>query len=124
MLFICVLSWLLIDSVSSPRPSSPPHTPTPTGVRVGEEARLDSTDLDSISVCLDEEAFDRCTEVLLAKDEYGLYELVVAGRIFFVPNDTKVLVLAERDSPHSVRVRILGGEHAGRAGWVQSGWVK
>jgi hypothetical protein len=124
MLFICVVSWLVIDSVSSPRPSSPPDTPTPTGVPVGDEARLHSTDLDSISVCLDEEAFDRCTEVLLAKDEYGLYELVVAGRVFFVPNDTQVLVLAVRRSPHSIKVRILGGEHAGRAGWVQSAWVK
>lgn len=124
LLFFCVLGWLLIDSLSNHPTPSKPDTPRQTGGVAGEEARLYSTALDSISVCVDEEAFDRYVEVLLARDEYGLYELVVTGRIFFVVNDTKVLVLRTRDSPRSTKVRVLGGEHAGRAGWVQSDWVK
>lgn len=56
-------------------------------------------------------------------DKHGVYELIESGRVFTVDNGTKVLVI---DSSGSLfyKVRILEGEHAGRAGWTVGSTLK
>jgi hypothetical protein len=82
-------------------------------LRGGPEATIVATDQDSI------QAF---VKAKMAKDEYGLRELVIAGKIFAIPNKTKVLVI-DIGWVGEVQVRILEGQFAGKAVWTDFGWL-
>ena len=66
------------------------------------------------------------TLCLTVKDKYGFIELVESGKVFSVPNNTRVLVLdyggGFLDSTKS-KIRILEGPWTGTAGWVPEEWV-
>lgn len=87
----------------------------------GEQARL-SNNADRVSVAADSAAFDALSNAFSAKDTVGFTSLIIAGRVFQVSPDTKVLVLDPGFL--TTEVRILEGKHAGKSGLVPAEWVK
>ena len=76
----------------------------------------------NVFVAVDKTSFDDYLNAALIEDNYGINELVMQGRLFYVPNGTRVKVI---DSTFTTRkVRILEGEWEGASGWVPVEWVR
>jgi hypothetical protein len=108
----------------------PTHTPRPPAgggshVSIGQEGRLYVEGADHLQVCIDEKTLDEVVHAVAVGDKYGFVELMESGRVFSVPNNTKVLVLDKGGFLYSEKskVRILEGLWAGKAGWVPQEWV-
>lgn len=104
--------------------SSDGKTTTESGPSVGSEARLYGEGSAPFWVAVDEEAFKELMRAVAAKDNYGITELMLAGRVFIVQNNTRVLVLDQHPGLAATKVRILEGENAGMAGWVPHEFVR
>ena len=65
---------------------------------------------------VDDAAWDAMFKAAGAKDEMGLQQLVIGGRVLLVEPYTKVLSL--ENSFTATKVRILEGKHIGKAAWV------
>ncbi|HEV8509655.1 MAG TPA: hypothetical protein VGQ48_04290 [Gemmatimonadales bacterium] len=114
------------------RAISVPRSPGPASaspgqeraVPVGKEGRLYAPSGAVVYVGADREAAERAQ----AGDAATIQELVAAGRLFGVPNRTRVTVLtagaAQRLGAEPAEIRILEGPHAGRRGWVPYGWIR
>jgi len=105
------LFGLLSESDSKPSPSD-----------IGSTAILFVSESDEVPVCVDEEAFEELIKASVAKDDIGIAELLLLGKVFFVPNNTKVLVI-DRDFAKR-QIRILEGDKFGRTGWVPYEFLK
>lgn len=88
---------------------------------VGDEGMLNFND--NISDCssevvvgIDEETESAITNASLAKDEYGINELITTGKAFVVPNCTKVKIIDTKVA--TLQVRILEGTQVNKSGWV------
>lgn len=82
---------------------------------VGQKGVLSSVN-EYMPVAVTEAAFDELTKARAAKDKAGQMQLLTSGKTFMVKSGTKVLVI---DSTFAKRkIRILEGEHGGKAGWV------
>ena len=104
----------------SERSSTVAETTLPT--TVGSEAVIDVPSLDTVFLCVDKEAFDMFLDAALANDSFGVAELEISGRMFGVPNGTKVLII---DSSFATRrVRVLEGYAVGKSGWLPYEWLK
>ncbi len=73
-------------------------------------------------VAIDQASIDAFEDAYHKNDQYGQAELLATGRIFEVPDITKVLVL-DRNIANS-HIRVLEGKYTGRAGWVRNEWMK
>ncbi|MCZ7571112.1 MAG: pentapeptide repeat-containing protein [Ardenticatenaceae bacterium] len=95
-----------------------------TAGSTGSEARLQAGGKWTW-VARDRQAYEEYGDAAVRDDTYGLRELIATGRIFPVPNGTRVLILDHGGFLYSAtKVRILEGEHTGRSGWVPSEWVR
>jgi hypothetical protein len=93
-------------------PDSPP---------VGTQAKLHAPNSKPIPIALDEKTLSDAIKAARAKDEYATQEMLGAGKIFTVSDNTKVLII---DSNLGVsKVRVLEGPYSGKAGWVIVEWV-
>lgn len=101
--------------------SSDGKTATEIPPSLGEEGRLYNEGSDAIMVVGDEEAFEELINAVAANDYSGFLESTLAGRVFYVRNNTKVLVIDV--GRYGTKVRILEGENTGMAGWVPDEWV-
>jgi hypothetical protein len=101
---------------------NPNHQPS---LQIGQQARLHRTDggddPPAFLVAADAEALSQCISAVNAGDPYGTKELVAAGRLWLVPAGTSVVVLEL--AFFSRKVRILEGEHQGKAGWIPTEFV-
>ena len=70
---------------------------------------------------VDETAQANSLRLSTAKDELGLEEMEMRGRIFVVPAGTEGILL--EGGVFSSRVRITSGEHSGKAGYISSEFV-
>jgi hypothetical protein len=100
-------------------PSAPPAAPRPTA-NVGDVIRLGAPGSPSAFVAADE-AWDEFEEAVSARDLDGLNRLIVAGKVVKVPAGTEARVL--RIGLDTRRVRIVGGDRDGFAGWINAGAV-
>lgn len=97
-------------------------TETTPSAPVGSEAFICVPDLDTAHLAVDEESMDLWTKACVAKDYIGMAQLEASGRVFPVPNGTKVLVI---DSSFAIKkVRVLEGDAYGKSGWLPYEWVK
>lgn len=94
---------------------------------VGDEGVLNFND--NVSDCssevvvgTDEETESTITKVSLAKDEYGITELITTGKAFVVPNCTKVKIIDTKVT--TMKIRIIEGTQANKSGWVPYEFVK
>lgn len=104
--------------------SSDGKTTTESYPSVGSEAILSVEGSGPITVAIDEEAVEEIINALIAKDNIGLMNLVLAGKVFYVQNSTKVLILDVNYSRAIVKIRILEGDNWGMAGWVPYEFVR
>ena len=96
--------------------------PTPEPSDIGSEATISVPNLDTVHLALNKEALDLWTEACVAKDYIGMAQLESVGKVFPVPNGTRVLVI---NSAFAVRqVRVLEGNAYGRSGWLPYEWLK
>jgi RNA polymerase subunit RPABC4/transcription elongation factor Spt4 len=81
-----------------------------------------STNIDIVPIAVSKSAFEEWTKARIAKDDPGMKELVLSGKIFFVQTGTKAKII---DRDYLIRkVRILNGDKEGIAGWVAADYVK
>ena len=93
-------------------------------VAEGKEGLLYATSGQMVYIGVDQEAAERAE----AGDAATIQELVAAGRLFGVPNGTRVKFFAagaaQRLGAEPTEVRILEGTQAGRSGWVLYEWIR
>jgi len=106
---------LPLPVAEKPAAAPPPATANP------RERRLTSGGPEQVPVCVTEEAFDEFIQAAARGDTHGAVNLTLAGLIFFVDANTRVLMLDT--SWGAQQVRILSGPQTGLSGWVPSEWV-
>jgi hypothetical protein len=116
------LILFIVGIVTMPGDSSPSPSQTKPSATVGSEATISAPNLDTVYLAVDKDAFDLWVKASVSKDYIGMQELESLGKVFPVPNGTKVLVI---DSAFTARqVRVLEGNAYGRSGWLPYEWVK
>lgn len=138
LLLFGILASIIMASVSSDSPQPSPQAQTSDNasstpvaqtasegkkVSVGEQGFLrDRKDAkEDVLVATTKETFDQFIKAAVAGDNYGAAQIVISGGAFYVPGNTKVLVIDMETG--SRKVRILEGEQAGVAGWVPYEYV-
>jgi hypothetical protein len=97
-------------------------TSTPIDSAIGKQGTLHiDGGASSHFVAADEKAFQELLDAINAKDDYGVSELLLTGRVFSVKDGTQVLVIDA--ALHKMQIRILEGPYAGKSGWVPDEWV-
>ena len=88
----------------------------------GEILYLHDGDGDPIHVASDLFAWEDMVKFLKARDDQGLRELIDAGRVARIDDDTQIrfLELTRTSKFRVAEVRILDGPQAGKAVWVSS----
>jgi hypothetical protein len=90
-------------------------------VSIGNEGILDSGG-EVTPVAIDQASYNAFSKARLAKDNTGITQLILQGRLFSVEKNTKVKVI---DQETFVRkIRILTGKFKDEAGWVAADYVK
>lgn len=90
------------------------------GRGVDSEARLYLEGRDSVMVAVDEKAFNELINTL----SYGgdVVSLIESGKIFTVPNNTRVRILEIATAKN--KVRIIDGDRVMQEGWVHEMWIR
>ena len=109
-------------ATATPKPPSP--TPTSASqIAISGQGRIKSG-AGQVFVATTEDAFDSLMKAITRQDQYGVLDLMLAGKVFVVNDGTTVLVLDHGGFLASrVRVRILDGPMTGRSGWLPYEWV-
>lgn len=89
---------------------------------VGSEAVLYLKGSEVVLLADSKPAYKQFIKIQTAKDKHGFNQMVSAGKIFAVPNGTRVLIL-DLDLA-AYEVRILQGEHKNRTGWIAYEFAK
>lgn len=123
LILLCVVGFLFPRGSTTPSRRNSPQTTSPPArqiVATGEEGRLNNGAA-NVLVAIDAESLSRLTKLSVANDKEGMIQLMLTGRVFAVPSDTKVRML----DPGFLKseVRILEGEQYGRSGFVPAEWV-
>jgi hypothetical protein len=97
-------------------------TPAPEPTDIGSEATIQAPDLNEVFLTIDKQADDEWTKACIAKDYIGMAQMEAVGKVFAVPNGTKVLVIGSGFATR--QVRILEGDAFGKSGWLPYEWLK
>jgi len=98
--------------------STPAKVPTATS-KVGRVATLCSeSQLSFMLLSVDEETATEREKLNAANDDVGLSLLIASQRLLMVPNGTQVRILEVQPTRARCQVRILEGEHYGKAAVV------
>ena len=127
VIIIGIIGSLFSGTKTQPTPTQTTTQPvqtttesTPEKVSVGEEGYVNVPSPKAI-IALTESDFNELSKIYLANDMTGVYEFLVSGKGFAVPNGTKVLVIDSAVGSH--KVRILEGDSIGQAGWIVMEWI-
>lgn len=105
-----------------PDPSANNSNTTETADRgVGSDARLFIEGRNEIFVSVDEKAFNDLINTL-SYGGGGVDALIQSGKVFTVPNNTKVRILVIGTG--KIKVRVMEGDKFMTDGWVHEMWVK
>lgn len=116
LLLIVTVAIAMWADVTRDRTRTPSGTPTPKrSARWGGDGILHSSSGGPLPVAVDWDAYQELIRAV-PRDEYGIQELLLSGRVFAVENGTEVLVIESRS--FSYRIRILEGTYTGRDGCV------
>lgn len=91
-------------------------------ISVGTEVYLRS-ERAVVVAASDTESLSALASAQTARDEYGIRELFAEGRVFFVPTNTRVLIIDVYWGAAAYKVRLLEGEHVNEAVWVDGSAV-
>jgi hypothetical protein len=109
---------------SSPSSGVGSSSPSKNSIAVGQNARLDNSQVDSqeVTVGITEQALDDYMKAVAAKDVIGATELAMTHKTFSIRNNTKVLVLEIKGD--KTKIRILSVKDFAKTGWVMTPCVK
>lgn len=100
-------------TVARPTPTPlPTATPTPKRLATGQQGTAKSDTLAAV----DDPSWDAMWKAITAKDQMGITELMLRGKVFMISQGTKVQAIDS--SFTATKVRVLDGSHIGKAGWV------
>lgn len=122
---ILLASFNLSGCVSSGEPDSSKNSPIDTQASdrsIGSDARLFIEGRNSIMVSVDERAFTDLITVLSSNGDGGVERLIESGRVFTVPNNTRVRILEIASAKN--KVRIIEGDRIMQEGWVHELWIR
>ena len=109
--------YRFIGKMDHAAPLSPLKSPAPSGV--GQLARLCTDgELSFALVSVDDETAAERERLDAANDDVGLSLLIASQRLLMVPSRTQVRILEVRQPQSWCQVRILEGEHYGKAAVV------
>ena len=110
--------YRFIGKVEYAAPPSPAKTFVPSS-GIGQLARLSADgNLSFVLVSADEEAAAEREKLEAANDDVGLSLLIASQKLLMVPSGTQVRILEVRQAESCYQVRILEGEHYGKAAVV------
>lgn len=118
---VLLLWWLGRSPAPARPPTSAPSSSSLSSLRVGEEGRLDNGG-NLAFVAVDDAAFDALNKAANAGDQVGIADLITAGRVFTVSQNTRILVI--ENGIFSVKIRVTDGPQQGKSGWVPAEFVK
>lgn len=122
---ILLASFNLSGCVSSGEPDSSKNSSTDTQASdrsIGSDARLFIEGRNSIMVSVDERAFTDLITALSSNGDGGVERLIESGRVFTVPNNTRVRILEIASAKN--KVRIIEGDRIMQEGWVHELWIR
>ncbi len=106
-----------------PTPTVMRTTPEPSrSLDLGGIGRLNCGGSIPVMLGTTKDAVDEVQHSLNARDREGLREMVMRGRAFIVPSDTRAKLIDR--GFFSARVRVMEGASAGQAGWIPSEYIK
>lgn len=107
---------------SSASPLAPPHSRSHAKIAaslVGGVAKISADAKSNFAlVCADEASAAEREKLEAANDDVGLSLLIAAQKVFLVPNGTPVRILEIQEVASRCLVRVLDGEHYGKAAVV------
>ncbi len=110
--------YRFIGELEHAPPPLPAKPPAPSS-GVGQIAKLRADGkLSFVLVSVDEEAAAEREKLEAASDDVGLSLLIASQKLLMVPSGTPVRVLEVRQTQSCCQVRILEGEHYGKAAMV------
>ena len=122
---ILLASLNLSGCVSSGEPDSSKNSSINTEASdrsVGSDARLFIEGRNSIMVSVDEKTFIELINALSSDGDGGVERLIESGRVFTVPNNTRIRILEIATAMN--KVRIIEGDQIMKEGWVHELWIR
>jgi hypothetical protein len=123
LLIVVLLASGCAGRNSSSVSNAPAGTASADTYRAGQIVKLDFN-TDSCAVLTTLDAYDEFFKSAKANDRSGFAELIQARKMFFVERNTSAKILTDDIWHGRCEVRILGGEHADKKGWVAKDWIK
>ena len=112
-IWILGLLVLLVGCSSSSETSD---DKTSERLSIGEDGILFVESSNDIALGITKDDYKKFVQVVLARDDFGLSEMIISEELFLVKSGTKIRVIG---IGFGVRqVRILEGEHIGKSGWL------
>lgn len=93
-----------------------------SAIAIGQNGILTRNSGTASPVSTTKDIMDKFFKAYRINDKYGTGELLLSGQVFLVNHGTKVLVIDS--SLYTLKIRILEGEHIGKAGWVPYEYVR
>lgn len=122
VVFVVIVSWVTISVLNNDSEEPSSAQSQVVYASVGEEGVLDPKSGDEEwLVAVDEEALDALTDASVARDSYGISELLMAHKLFAVPVNTRVKVIDTTAT--KTKIRVLEGDQMGKDGWVSYEFV-
>jgi len=123
---VLIFLIFLIGSSTSPtsnatQDSSDTSGRSSTGHSIGDCGTLDMGE-PTVWLARTLEATDKLTKACIAKDTYGISNLMLTNQVFTVPRGTRVKIIDQKTFIR--QVRILEGEHIAESGWVAFEFVR
>jgi hypothetical protein len=123
---LSIYRWRHSDGKSSSsdtsRTGAAPDAAIRGSLALNTEARLYVSGLESIPVAVDENALSEMMNALPIGKNQGVDELIRSGRLFRIPNNTRVRIIEVGSA--KFRVRVLEGDSVALDGWVPERWVR
>lgn len=119
LLFATIMGCGVESNHSNTKPSAPSQPISPQ-ISVGDRCEI-SAKGESVFVYPEYKDMNTVMDVIIAKDDIGLANLKRAGKFFICPAGTRSQLI--ENGVLAKKVRILGGEHFGEAGWVAAEFV-
>ena len=112
-LYVAAVALLVSCSSLTPAPQD--------GPRIGSVGYLNTPEGPTTIAAYDFEPLSQLATARLANDESRIKELSYSGKLFLVPNGTRVLVIENQNG--GSKVRVLEGERLNQEIWVDAKWV-
>jgi hypothetical protein len=118
--FVVLLSLIFVNNSNNTQTNSIQQPTTNTqNVYIGDEAYIGQGKF----LAKDETIKGQLDKAIIAKDTYGISEMINNGDIFDLDKETKILVIDQSSWAFDKEVRILEGKYIGKTGWIDRDFV-